>query len=113
MLAKISMFEWKLSCNRLMTGSVMYRRGVITSSVCIGYVKRLIADKNHMILFYSIAKNTWSWLLDVLSFDLTVFIEIFELVKWVAKQIFTTQLDNSDYLVFFMAYGWYGIAKIG
>lgn len=56
---KISIFVWKICNNRLLTGDVLFRRGLLPSSYCVGCIVGREETDNHLLLHCEIAHNVW------------------------------------------------------
>lgn len=84
---KLSIFAWKILCNRVTTGSWLCSKGIILSPVCIGCIHGAVEDLNHLLLFCDIVRNIWAWLSELLHCNLSSFSLVVQLIKWAAKHI--------------------------
>lgn len=87
---KISLFAWKVCHNRVLTGDVLYKRGIIPAACCVGCIVGKEETANHLLLECSIALNVWTYMSTVLSMDLLTFQDTVSKIKWAAQAFLHT-----------------------
>lgn len=57
---KLSVLAWKITSNRLLTGDVLCKKGIIPASVCIGCISGAMEDATYLLLQCTTSSNMWA-----------------------------------------------------